>query len=203
MDGVVGMGQRIHLYYSDDLPAWPAARLIERLAREDRRSLGCRFGQPFDPRRLTTIQDVSCIVETYEDWSIHCGGNLNGTFADLDSWSGLLIQVRDGDHLMLVNPAHSRTRRTLTIAHEFGHLALGHRPIIIENDVGMRENRYSDDQEREATAYGASLLLPYAPLLQMLRQDASVRGIAHHYGVSVAAVEMRLKFTGLWGLQQR
>jgi Zn-dependent peptidase ImmA (M78 family) len=128
---------------------------------------------------------------------------LNETLADLDSWSGLLIQVRDGDYLMLVNPAHSRTRRTLTIAHEFGHLALGHRPILIENDVGMRENRYSDIQERDATAYGAALLLPYAPLLQTLRQGASMRGIAYHYGVSVAAVEMRLKFTGLWGLQQR
>src|SRR5437773_2657161 len=107
-----GMGQRIHLYYSDDLPAWPAARLIERLALCDR-------------------------------------------------------------------------------------------PIIIKNDVGMRENRYRDAQEHEAIAYGASLLLPYAPLLQMLLQGAPMRGIAHHYGVSVAAVEMRLKFTGLWGLQQR
>jgi len=197
------MGQRIYLYYSNDLPASPVERWIECLAREDRRSLGCRFGQPFDPRQLTKIQDVSCIVETYENWSIHCGGNLNETFADLDSWSGLLIQVRDGDHLMLVNPAHSHTRRTLTIAHEFGHLALGHRPILVENDVGMRENRYSDMQEREATAYGAALLLPYAPLLQMLRQGAPMREIAHHYGVSVAAVEMRLKFTGLWSLQQR
>jgi Zn-dependent peptidase ImmA (M78 family) len=108
-----------------------------------------------------------------------------------------------GTTLMLVNPAHSRTQRPLTIAHEFGHLALGHRPIIVETDVGIRENRYSDVQEREATAYGAALLLPYAPLLQMLRQSASMRGIAHHYGVSIAAVEMRLKFTGLWGLQQR
>jgi Zn-dependent peptidase ImmA (M78 family) len=149
------------------------------------------------------MHDVSCIVETYEDWAEHCRGNLNGAFAGLDGWSGLLLQVRDGDHLMLVNPAHSRTRRTLTIAHEFGHLALGHRPVIIAHDIGMRENRYSDKQEYEATAYGASLLLPYAPLLQMLRQGASMRGIAYHYGVSVAAVEMRLKFTGLWGLQQR
>jgi hypothetical protein len=197
------MGLRIYLYYSNDLPAWPAARWIERLAREDRRSLGCRFGQPFDPRRLTTIHDVNCIVETYEDWAAHCRGSLDGAFADLDGWSGLLLQVRNGDHLMLVNPAHSRTRRTLTIAHEFGHLALGHRPIIIENDAGMRENRYSDEQEREATAYGASLLLPYAPLLQILRQGALMQGIAHHYGVSIAAVEMRLKFTGLWGMQQR
>ena len=114
---------------------------------------------------------------------------MNGTFDGLDSWSGLLIQVRDGDHLMFVNPAHSHTRRTLTIAHEFGHLALGHRPIIIENDVGMRENRYSDAQEREATPYGASLLLPYAPLLQMLHQGAPMHGIAYHYGVSVAAVD--------------
>ena len=149
------------------------------------------------------MHDVSRIIETYEDWAVHCGGNLNGVFAGLDGWSGLLIQVRDGDHLMLVNPAHSYTRRTMTIAHEFGHLALGHRPVIIKHDIGMHKSRYSDEQEREATAYGASLLLPYAPLLQMLRQGAPIRGIAHHYSVSVAAVEMRLKLTGLWGLQQR
>lgn len=41
----------------------------------------------------------------------------------------------------------------------------------------MRENRYSDDQEREATAYGAALLLPYPPLLQMLRQRAPMAGL--------------------------
>ena len=144
---------------------------------------------------LTPRADCAAIASPRHD--------ANKAFTDLDDWSGLLPQVRDGDHLMLLNSAHSRTRRTLTIAHEFGHLALGHRPVIIENDVGMCENRYSDDPEREATAYGASLLLPYAPLLQMLRQRASMRGIAHHYSVSVAAVEMRLKFTGLWGLQQR
>jgi hypothetical protein len=40
---------------------------------------------------------------------------------------------------------------------------------VVKFDVEMRETRYSDDQEHEATAYGASLLLPYAPLLQMLR----------------------------------
>jgi hypothetical protein len=197
------MGRRIFLHYSGDLPAWPEARWIERLAREDRRSLGYRFGQPFDPRRLITIHDVSCIIETYEDWAVHCGRNLNGAFAGLDRWSGLLIQVRNGDHLMLVNPTHSHTRRTLTIAHEFGHLALCHQPILIENDVGMRQNRYSDEQERQAHAYGTALLLPYAPLLQMLQQGAPMRGIAYHYGVSIAAVEMRLKFTGLWSLQQR
>ena len=115
------------------------------------------------------MHDVSCIVETYEDWAAHCRGNLNGALAGLDGWSGLFLQVCDGDHLLLVNPAHSRTRRTLMIAHEFGHLALGHRPVIIEHDVGMHENRYSDKQEYEATTYRASLLLPYVPLLQMLR----------------------------------
>jgi IrrE N-terminal-like domain len=118
------------------------------------------------------MHDVSCIVETYEDWTTHCGENLNGAFAGLDSWSGLLIQVRDGNHLMLVNPAHSHTRRTLTIAHEFGHLTLGHRPVIIESDVGMRENRYSDEQEREATAYGEP---SSCPMLRYFRCSARAR----------------------------
>jgi len=37
--------------------------------------------------------------------------------------------------------------------------------------------------------------------LQMIRQGASIRGIANHYGVSEAAVEMRLKTTGLWDIR--
>jgi IrrE N-terminal-like domain len=61
----------------------------------------------------------------------------------------------------------------------------------------MPQSRYSDKQELEAQSYGLAVLLSYAPLLQILRQDATAQGIVHHYGVSVAAVQMRLKITGL------
>ena len=103
----------------------------------------------------------------------------------------------NGEHMIMINPEHSLSRRTFTIAHEFGHLVFGHRAIFVAAK-GMPQSRYSDEQELEAHSYGLAVLLPYAPLLQILRQGASAQGIALHYGVSTAAVEMRLKITGLW-----
>jgi Zn-dependent peptidase ImmA (M78 family) len=61
---------------------------------------------------------------------------------------------------------------------------------------GMPLSRYSDEQEMEAHSYGLAVLLPYAPLLQMLRHGATAPGIANHYGISIEAVHMRLKLLG-------
>lgn len=192
------MTKRIALKYSDDMPAAPFWQKAERFALADRRSLDYRFGEPCDPRRLVEIYDVSRILETIKDYNAHFGRNLAGEF--VERWSGVTLHVTDGNHLILINPDHSLARRTFTIAHEFGHLVFGHRPIRIEGGA-MPEVRYIDEQEFEAYGYGLALLMPYAPLLQMLRQRASLRGIAYHYGVSVPALEMRLKLTGLWGMQ--
>ena len=191
------MKKRITLRYSDDLPAPPLTRRLEQFALADRRSLGYRFGEPCDPRSLLKFHDVRCILETHEDYRVFYGRDLNGAFEE--RWSGVTIHIKEGEHLILINPVHSLSRRTFTVAHEFGHLVLGHQPILI-TEGEIPQARYSDEQELEAHGYGLAVLLPYAALLQMVKQGASTRGIAHHYGVSVAAVEMRLKLTGLWGI---
>lgn len=196
------MGKLIHLHYSDDAPASPYLRLFERLAHADRLSLHCRFGEPCDPRKLVNLYDIRNILETYEDYERHFQRSLRGTFDDLQRWSGVLLQISDGEYMILVNPTHHPRRRTLTIAHEFGHLAMGHQPITIENDRGMSHTRFSDEQEQEAFWYGLAVLLPYAPLLQFLQQGASIDGVAHHYDISISAVKMRLKVTGLWDMQK-
>jgi len=189
------MKKNIRLRYSNDLPGIPLQRDIEKLALADRRTLGCRFGEPCDPRRLVKFHDVKKILETYDEYAAHYGRSLQGEFED--RWSGTTFCIKNGDHIIMINPEHSLSRRTFTIAHEFGHLVFGHRAIIIATE-GMPRSRYSDEQELEAHSYGLAVLLPYAPLLQILRQGASAQGIALHYGVSTAAVEMRLKITGLW-----
>jgi Zn-dependent peptidase ImmA (M78 family) len=196
------MSKRIHLHYSDDVLASPYLRQFERLAHADRLSLHSRFGEPCDPRKLANLYDIHKILETYEDYEEHFQRSLREVFDDLQRWSGVLFQIPNGEYIILVNPAHHSRRRTLTIAHEFGHLALGHQPITIENDKGMSDTRFSDDQEQEAFWYGLAVLLPYAPLLQFLQQGASISGVAHHYGISTSAVEMRLKVTGLWDMQK-
>lgn len=191
------MKKRISLRYSDDLPAPPLMRQLEQFALADRRSLGYRFGEPCNPRKLLKFYDIRCILETYEDYRAFYGHDLNGAFKE--RWSGVTIHIKDGEHFILINPIHSLSRRTFTIAHEFGHLVLGHQPILI-TEGEIPQVRYIDEQELEAHGYGLAVLLPYAALLQILRQGASIKGIAYHYGVSVAAVEMRLKLTGLWGI---
>ncbi len=189
------MKKNIRLRYSNDLPGIPLQRDIEKLALADRRTLGCRFGEPCDPRQLIKFHDVEKILETYEQYAVHYGRSMSGEFES--RWSGTLLHVQNGNHLVMINPEHSPSRRTFTIAHEFGHLVFAHQAIMITND-GMQQSRSSDAQELEAHSYGLAILLPSAPLLQIVRQGATTSGIAAHYGVSSAAVEMRLKITGLW-----
>lgn len=189
------MKKYIRLRYSNDLPGIPLQRDIEKLALADRRTLGCRFGEPCDPRRLIKLYDVKKILETYNEYAAHYGRSVTGEFEDC--WSGTTFCIKNGDHLIMINPEHSLSRRTFTIAHEFGHLVFNHQAIMIATER-MPQSRYNDEQELEAHSYGLAVLLPYAPLLQILRQGATAQGIALHYGVSSAAVEMRLKITGLW-----
>ncbi len=192
------MKRRITLRYADDTPGYSLMRRIEKLALADRRALGCRFGEPCNPRHLLQFHDVTRILETFEDYRSHFGRDLQGEFEE--RWSGVTVHIQNGEHLILINPTHSLTRRNFTIAHEFGHLVFSHQPISIAEE-GKLQVRYSDEQEFEAHGYGLAVLLPYAPLLQMIRQGASIGGIANHYVVSAAAVEMRLKTTGLWGIR--
>jgi Zn-dependent peptidase ImmA (M78 family) len=193
------MKKYIQLRYSNDLPGIPLQRDIEKLALADRRTFGCRFGEPCDPRQLIRLHDVEKILETHDQYVAHYGRSLAGEFEN--RWSGTTF-YKDGCYFIMINPEHSLSRRTFTIAHEFGHLVCSHQAIAIVAG-GMPQTRYSDEQELEAHSYGLAILLPYAPLLQILRQGATAYGIARHYGVSTSAVEMRLKLTGLWEMFAR
>ncbi len=192
---------KITLVYSEDWPASPFFRDIERIALADRESLGLCFGQPCDPRDLISLYDVEDIVETYEQYESNASISLMSDLRTIDRWSGLLVELPSGNCLMLVNPNHPIARRNLTIAHEFGHPALGHRQLMLDPGSNLERTRYGDDQELEAFDYGLAVLLPYAPLLQILRQGAAASSIASHFRVSEEALEMRLKRVGLWGLR--
>lgn len=195
------MSQRIVLHYSEDLPGHPGLRRLERLALADRQALGLRFGEACDPRRLAAWHDVEAIVETYEDYQRCLGAPVDQIAAAIanlvDAWSCLMIAGAGGQYLMLVNPHDAPTRRTLTIGHEFGHLTCGHQPvrldpIDLDDGLALRQPRYSDAQELEAFDYALALLVPYAPLLQLLTAGLPPVAIARHFGVSPDAIAMRL-----------
>ena len=175
---------------------------MERLALADRHALRLRFGEPCDPRRLVEIYDVECILETFTDYAAFLSMPIDevaATFANVDGCSSLTFALCPGELVMLVNPCHTLARRTLSIAHEFGHLVRGHRAVVIGRLNGALEcPRYADSQEHEANAYASALLVPYAPLLQLLEDRAPERAIAELYGVSLEALHMRLRLVGLW-----
>ncbi len=196
------MALRVSLRPRDDTPPTPFARLMERLAQADRRALGLRFGEPCDPRRLIELHDVECILESFTDYAAFLDVGVDevaATFAGLDRWSSVTVAIAPGSLLMLVNPCHGPRRRRFNIAHEFGHLVLGHRPVMVDRcDGPLVHGRYSDADEHAAYAYALALPLPYAPLVQILADGASDSAVAKHYGVSLEAVHMRLKLVGLW-----
>jgi hypothetical protein len=196
------MALHIRFQPSTEMPTGSRAREAERLALADRECLHLRFGEPCDPRQLREFYDVVDLVETFTDYARFLQQPVDAAaaqLADLDGWSGFTVSRTQWEHVILVNPCHAQVRRTLTIAHEFGHLVHGHRPLYVSHLGGcLEETRFSDAQELEANSYALALLLPYAPLTQLLDQGATLAAIAFHYGVSVEAVEMRLKLVGLW-----
>jgi len=123
--------------------------------------------------------------------------------------SGFLY--RDPNQIVIgVNTVHAKTRQNFTIAHEIGHLLLHEQEqmhVDREFRVRLRDDvssQGSDEAEREANLFAASLLMPKEFLERDLRQedyvdlldDAFLRGLGRKYGVSTQALVNRLKNLG-------
>ena len=122
-----------------------------------------------------------------------------------DLVSGLL--VIKGDVVTLgVNKNHHPNRQRFTIAHELGHFFL-HRqnsnifvddePVVLFRDHTAAEG--TKNQEIEANAFAASLLMPESIIREQLAQqpidafdDTSMKQLAAQFGVSVRAMIIRL-----------
>jgi Zn-dependent peptidase ImmA (M78 family) len=129
---------------------------------------------------------------------------------ELDSdISGLL--VRDGlSTVIAVNKSQSPARRRFTVAHELGHYYLGHKGDIFIDKlvVNRRDGKSSaaiDQQEIEANAFAAALLMPKHLVLKELSTSVkhnqtgaeTVKQLAKSFGVSEQAMNYRLVNLGL------
>jgi Zn-dependent peptidase ImmA (M78 family) len=123
----------------------------------------------------------------------------------LGAWSGALLRIPEDGGALLVNPTHARMKRTLTVARELGHAALGHQAhALVEPDAPLGMFTAADPAEGTraeevamANAYALALLAPYAPLLQLLEQGLSLSQIAAHFGVSVSTLTQRVRLAGV------
>ena len=122
-----------------------------------------------------------------------------------NDWSGGACShtLPDGTKLIILNPTHGVNRKNATLMEEISHVFLGHKPsrlgIANKAEHGtVRARDYNAAIEEQAYAVGASALVPFAGLREMVGEGKSSREIARHYAVSRQLVEFRIKTTHLW-----
>lgn len=107
------------------------------------------------------------------------------------------FDIENGQPVISFNPNDAWVRQRFTIAHELGHMELGHGP-------GLRDNNWSfsgsvqDLKEREANAFAAELLMPSEVIkwLVVERGERDIARMSQELGVSEAAMRFRLKNLG-------
>ena len=103
--------------------------------------------------------------------------------------------MRDGDKIILTLPNDtSIVRDNYTIAHEIGHLVLGH---SIE-DMRSQYNREITDEDRQANIFAAELLMPKDLFRVVCRECRyNVYSIGDRFDVSPSAAGVRMSILNI------
>lgn len=107
------------------------------------------------------------------------------------NWESLRIED-DKSFTIFLSPETSPLRDNFTIAHELGHLLL-HTDFDAEgNETFYRFG--SDRAEKEANWFAANLLMPRDEFITLAQESGNDSyALAGHFGVSVAAANVRLR----------
>ncbi len=115
--------------------------------------------------------------------------------------------VKEGNATAFVNSDHHPNRRRFSLAHEIGHFVLHHQPtkklddLFLDKSVALytRKDHHSNDMEREANEFAASLLMPRDLLEKYVHKndldiedEFDVSRLALAFGVSEQALQIRL-----------
>lgn len=107
------------------------------------------------------------------------------------------FDIENGTPTIRFNPDDAWVRQRFTIAHELGHMMLGHGRAMRDN---KRNYSASVDQyrEREANSFAAELLMPREVIEWMVveRGERDVGKMSRDLGVSELAMSYRLKNLG-------
>jgi Zn-dependent peptidase ImmA (M78 family) len=123
--------------------------------------------------------------------------------------SGMLVRGDDGGAVIGVNSKHAITRQRFSVAHEIAHLVLHTgKPMFIDRFVRVNWRDGSSDQEEvEANAFAAELLMPRELLArevdkaiakqQMVTPQQLAKQLAKVFQVSPEAMSYRLENLGV------
>jgi len=182
------------------LPFTPGGRAIEIRAIELKRAHGFGAYAAVDPETLADAMDAHIVGR---EWFTSLPSALRRAVLveHSDSWSAGSITV-DGRLVVLANPGHPETRRTVTLLEELVHYGLGHpKSELTERDgVVMRTCRH--DVEDEAYAVATALVMPYRQLFSHVDAGRPLEELDTPAPVSQACRLFRVKRAGLWRMLQ-
>ncbi len=134
---------------------WNAIQQGERLAEEERGRLGLGRAPVGDLPTLLESQGIRTAIEPLPD-----------------NVSGLTLQERGQDLLILVNGSHAVTRHRFSFAHECAH-------VLIDRDRGSVVSRVEDRDElveMRANSFAAGFLMPAEGVLEFVRDLGKGQG---------------------------
>jgi Zn-dependent peptidase ImmA (M78 family) len=112
-----------------------------------------------------------------------------------DPLSGAAVTDRDFP-LIFVNSQHSTPRSLFTLAHELGHLLIGHNGSIAVDDDFVGDSQ----AEKQANAFAAAFLMPESEVDQYIKKyDRGAESLArmvYDFGVSFESLIFRLHNLG-------
>lgn len=112
------------------------------------------------------------------------------------SFSAATFQIMERD-IIVVNPLRALGRQNSDLAHELAHIVLNHELSEVRELNGQPFRTCRPEEEEEATAFGATLLLPRPLLVSAGRRGASIEQIAHEYHVTIDMARYRYNSTGI------
>lgn len=112
------------------------------------------------------------------------------------AFSAATFEVGSG-RVIVTNPLREPGRQASDIAHELSHLELSHQLGEVRQLDGLAFRTCDPAQEEQATAYGATLLLPRPLLVTAASRGLGIEEIAAESGVTVQMARFRYNTTGI------
>lgn len=110
--------------------------------------------------------------------------------------SGALVKKEGRDPSILLNAEDGKSRKRFTCAHELGHyIRRSSEPTPRYEYVDYRDKNSStgtDEEERYANSFAASLLMPEIAVKAVYEPGAPVFRLANRFGVSPESMQHRL-----------
>ena len=130
----------------------------------------------------------NCSIHSYQEIAALNDISVEEVAANCNSYTG--CTHKENDHYIIMyndSPHISHERKVFTLAHELGHILLGHLSIL-ESFKIFQNNFHNEHFERESNYFAASVLSP-VPILYRI-QPKSILPICEIFGLSSRAAKI-------------